>query len=351
MRYERTPPNSADALCALARDTLVSRRGIVVATDFDATVSAEADDGISPFTTAFNEDAGRALAMLQAHSQAVGIISNRAAGQIAERCWRAGFYTTPVIVGTYGYELRLPDGSSRIDEQFAAERDLVTAALHAVRRGMLATYGLADTDYHAVETTIPTPHGPVFLEIKGMCHDYPEGLAQEYNFNAIAPPKRTEMVAGLEQHMRGSLVSYDADRVRALMSVWGIESLGAPDRPGRYSWALRPAHTRAKAHGLIRLLRAIHDTALYQRPIGLLVYAGDHPEQDGQVMWAGKVLERVSHGDMRFVGIWAGSGADPLNASDPSDLHVAGVTGVASVLTRLAETVAHWDQRDPSESA
>jgi hypothetical protein len=317
-----------------------------VLTDFDSTISAQAGDGSNPFETGFEPQAGHALAALQGHGQLVGIISNRAASQITERCRRVGFAHAPFIVGTYGYELLLPTGTPHIDEQFIPHREIITRVLHAARQGLLTRYGLGDKSQLTAETTIQTAHGPVYLEMKGLCSEYPEGLAQEYNFNRVAPVTRAEMVRELEGCVREALASEDDERVRALGSAWGTQRSGDdPTVPGRFSWILKPTLSRAKAYGMVRLLRAIGEVGSMKAPACLVVYAGDNKQQDGQAMWAGKLLERISRRSLHFVGIWADPGWDTPGVSDESDLRVAGVSRVADAFMRLAVAAQSSAQR------
>lgn len=340
MPYHREPPRSIEQLCAETRAVLARGGGITVLTDFDATVSAEAGDGSDPFATAFDPRAAHALASLQAHGQVVGVISNRGAGQIRARCRQAGFAHTPFIVGTYGYELLPPHGAPQIDHQFAPYHEIVTRVLRGVRVGLLRRAGLDSERQPDIETLLATPYGPVYLEMKGICADYPEGLAHEYNFNRIAPATRASLVRAAEDDARAALAREDPTLARALAALWGSACTSDPSLPGPCSWALKPILARAKAYGMVRLLRAIRAEGGWHGPACLVVYAGDHRHEDGHAMWAGKALERLTQGRMRFAGIWADAGRYVPGAPDESDLRVGGASGVAQTFARLATVVA-----------
>jgi hypothetical protein len=313
---------------------------VVALTDFDDTVSTTVGDGTDPFATDFDTHAGHALAAIQAHGQVVGILSNRAAGQITERCARVGFAHAPYVVGTYGYELLSPMGTPRIDRLFSPHREAITRLLGVARRTLLRVCGAGDDDPPTIEATIETVQGPVYVEVKGASAEYPEGLAQEYNFNRIVPAIRTRVVAALERSIRLARAREDVGQMRALSQLWGDERMGDSAAPGRFSWALKPTLARGKAYGLVRVLRAIGAESGELGDRCLVVYAGDHRRQDGQVMWAGKALERLSRGQALFAGVWAYPGWDSPGAPDESDLRVDGVQGVADTLTALAATVA-----------
>lgn len=341
--YRREPPRSIKRLCEVARVVVAQGGRIAILTDFDATVSAEAGDGADPFATTFDPHAGHALAALQAHGQVVGIISNRGAGQIIARCRQVGFAQAPFVVGTYGYELVPPGGVPEIDQQFTPFCEVITRTLRAVRQGLLRDAGLDTEQPPAIETTIATMDGPIYLEMKGLCTAYPEGLAHEYNFNRVAPVIRTNLVRAAETIASAALARADPMLARALAGMWGGAASSNPLLPGPFSWALKPALARAKAYGMVRLLRAMRAATAEedQRDRScLVVYAGDHQWEDGHAMWAGKVLERLTQGRMRFAGIWADAGRDMPGAPDESDLRVPGTRGVAGAFARLATLAA-----------
>jgi hypothetical protein len=345
-RYTRRPLGSPEELLAYTRTVLASGRSILVMTDFDSTVTSERGDRDNPFAASFDAQAGQALVSLQQHGQGVGIISNRAVRQIVRRCEQIGFDTLPLVAGTYGYEVRALSGESIIDRHFAPYREVITDVLFSMRQGLLSTYGLAAADYREVETTIPTPSGPVYLEIKGQCAAYPEGLAQEYNFNRMPPAERTSTVTQVERLVQLALSRHPRGQVESLLQVWGIVASGSPAASGHFSWALRPLLPRGKAYAFVRLLALAKSSEAGGGSCGLIMYIGNHKQEDGPAMWAGKVLERHAQGQMRFVGVWAREAADTdmPEVEDESDVRVEGVRGVAGVLMGLAAAVGEYRQ-------
>jgi hypothetical protein len=185
----------------------------------DSTVSKEQGSGDNPFTTSLDEQSAHALVDLQRHGQVVGIMSNRAAGQIVRRCEEAGFEQPPLVVGTYRYELKTPAGGSVIDLRFWPYCDVITGVLRSVRNGFVSAYGLAAAEFHEVETTTPTAQGPIYLEIKGQSEEYPEGLAQEYNLNRIPPWERVSRAAQQERLMRTALAGHAASQIERLLNL------------------------------------------------------------------------------------------------------------------------------------
>jgi hypothetical protein len=338
--YRRRPPRTLQGIIRMARQVHDSGGTLFVATDFDSTVSREENGGDNPFLTTFDAAAGDALRSLQAQEQIVGIISNRAALPIVDRCRQMGFARQPYVVGTYGYEVLNADGEAAIDERFAPYRNVISDVLRHVRVGALRAYGLPTDHYRDVQSTIPTPNGPIFLEIKGQTDEYLEGIAQEYNLNMIAFHERPGAVALLDDLFRTASSGHPAGNSVELTRLWGRESEGDPHAPGHYSWVLRPHLIRAKAYGLTQLLRTCGSEGPSGLRAELLVYVGDHKQQDGQVMWAGKVLERLTRGGLRFAGVWAYPGFDTPGVRDESDLQVPGVPGVARLLKDLAQATA-----------
>lgn len=277
MPSDRKAPKTVEQLGELARDVVARGGGVAVLTDFDGTVSETAGDGSDPFATSFDARAGHALARIQAHGQVVGILSNRAGGQITARSARVGFAHAPYVVGTYGYELLSPAGESRIDDLFLTYREVITRQLGVARRALVRLSGANDDVPPTIEATIETGQGPIYVEIKGACVEYPEGLAQEYNFNRITPDARTWITEELEHAIRLAMAREDASQMRGLSLLWGGERIGEPAAPGRYSWALKPMLARGKAYGLVRMLRTIRARSDQPGDRCLLIYMGGSP--------------------------------------------------------------------------
>jgi hypothetical protein len=347
-QYERRPPRNPEELYRLAKETVAAGKRILMISDYDHTKSRAIGDGSTPFQSEVDPACGQAELRLDENDVGIATLSNRSAEQIATRYEQLHFTHPPFVVGTYGAEIRTPTGESIIDARWEPYRDIITAVLGAVRQTVLHDYGVHPAP--AAEVTIENGQGaPIYLEMKGLggrgTHGvYSEGLAHTYGFDHVSPEARTRLVAELDAVVERTLehfAEYDAERVRALREMWGGDAAarraGTATAPGKFAWNLEPLLKRNKAWGMTRLLRAVAESGFHE-PVGLVMYAGDHPDQDGQAMWAGKIVERSRKGQgIRFAGILVHDGHTTREGQN--DLSVEGVAGYARFLEGFAQVV------------
>lgn len=344
--YERKAPKNLEELYALAEETLLRGKRIIAITDFDNTKSKEFNNGTSPFETGLDPECAKTEIELDKIGVLTPTITNRGAGQIAERYTRLGFNHTPFIEGSYGWEILNPRGESVIDKHWEPYREIITGVLRNTRESLMKEYCLNSPLTH--EMTIENrDKAPIYLEIKGLNGkgengSYTEGLAQTYNLNSVPIDERGKVLKTLNKAADETLEKYSQEKpeeTEKLLKDWGMKKkrlLTDLKYPERLTWALEPTLKHGKALGIVTLLWAIEEYNLKEPSIGLVIYSGDHPEQDGEAMWAGKIVERSKNGEgIRFVGILVGRGNETQNGHH--DLQIEGVAGCADFLKGLLE--------------
>lgn len=345
--YERKPPRNIEQLCGLAREVIEKGRSIVLISDFDKTKSKDPVSPNNPFQTILDPECAQAEKRLADEGVILGTISNRGAGQIVKIYNEAGFENHPFIVGTYGAETMKQDNEPEIDKKWGPYSDIITGVLRDVRERVFREYGISPSTGVEVEIKSDIEQNPIYLEMKGIGGKtkngdvFAEGLAHTYNFNQVPPEKRAALVRKLDNVINekfNEFIMIDGNRTKALMGIWGDLSsrdLNNATKPGNYSYSLEPSLKRNKGWGMTTMLRAIKEEG--NNDVGLVLYAGDHPYQDSQAMYPGRVIERNGSGlGIKFVGIIVKHDND---AGGLSDFSVNGVNGYGKLLRNLADAV------------
>lgn len=335
-------------LYQLVKDVKSSDKRVLIINDFDGTVSQNGPSGgKNPFDTILHPDCGKALLVMQQHGAIIGAISNRSGTQIARFYQAAGFEKPPYIMGTYGMELYEPEvdnprqGNTTVDPRFEEYKDLITKILLNLRTQLLQYINFSGSfDVGAIEVELPSQFGPIFIENKAACLEYPAGLVNVYNLNRVEPPARVELVQKMDEWFKKFVGQIsDQDRLASLLKIWGINKYGDPGDKGNYTWSIEPLFLEGKAEGMGRLFSEIEKREQLFLPFGLIMYAGDSDMDAGAMNEARNIANSTNH-HMEAVGIWVESSEGQTLAEQTSDIQLNSVDEYAKVLTQMARVLA-----------
>src|SRR5436853_3149290 len=244
----------------------VVRRGdyIIFANDFDGTLDLQVE--ADPRKSRVNPESAQALKHMKEDGHEVGIISNRGGAQIARLLAEVGL-DSATIIGTYGHEVFKEDiahperGVAIIHRRFHLHKELIADALSGARGELFRTLQLPDQIGRQIEVEISTPDGTIVLERKGVCDNFPEGLAQLYHFRQVQADKRKCYMTMLTNHYYTwfeQLKQQSSQQAQALKQMWGQVTYENPETQ-QYGVMYEPREKLGKAHGLFELLHAIQE--------------------------------------------------------------------------------------------
>lgn len=353
LKLSTSPRLTTQELYSFAKKTLATKRKILLINDIDATLTEPTDD---PTKTRIVAQSGMALATLQQQGHSIGALTNRAGKDAASMLQAAGI-TTAYVVGTYGYEQfhfesALPSlGTSHIADRYAFYNEQITSILHLIRKTLCENVQVEHHIGDAIHQEIDTKHGVIIIERKGVCAEFPEGLAAVYNLNLLSPDKQNEVSKQLEDlfaNEQKKLYSESYQLALALFHVWGKHSLPQTTQyPTHLSVGFEPLIKEGKGYGVHQLIALMHETTgtTSLSDIGLIVMAGDS-NADAEAM---KAIEHIAehtnhhHPDtppLHAVGIWVKPAeAEPAIEAE-ANIIVDGPRGYAELLTELVNQVS-----------
>lgn len=339
---------------------------IGVAADFDGNISVEGSTGgLDPRESSVDPRIRQAFQSIIESGHDVIIISSRGAQDVATR---VGLESTTSrgtfsAVGTLGWETRDPEGKSHIHEQFAPYKDHITTILRSVREQFIRNNVEPDQQEAVLamamepNMVIPTPFGEVILQPKGYTNEegYPEGINHTWALNMVPPEQQAQFAEALTQYYEDAFANvasaalltseqrHKLDQLCGFVKREGVSMNGKP----LLDIEIRPRSQGAKAHAGLQLLRSDgREQYMTNMPRNqILIYSGDHIDQDWPVGRAGHLADRLTHGQAGIINVWTRQHQEePGNDTRGIDIVVDGVNGNAQLLTRLAELFARYPQ-------
>ena len=358
-------PNSSnktlklDPLELLVTAKAVLNRGetIVIINDIDLTVSTGGITGEDdPRKTTIYPKSAKALSQIESLGHKIGFISNRGGSQIGRMTKAAGI-KDPSIIGTYGFETYKADHTSIIDDRFLPYSEDITKLLSTIELFVLDYTNQKELIIQGSETAIPFESDQIILERKGICEQFPKGIAALYNLNLINPNLRTKLVSATEEKYKeeiGLIMKTHHLLATALTRIWGInQDIQKPTQPGRFTLKFEPLLKQSKAYGMVNLLNNIRNNMQDNQRVGLIIYAGDS-DQDAYAMKALKQIVKfhnedyIAHTPIHAFNFWVKPDHIEKDAMREADIITEGVDGYAETLTELAKTVSlHTNTRFP----
>lgn len=339
-----------EKLLAIAQAVVSRGEIIAVINDIDLTVSSGGIRGEDdPRKTTIYFKSAKALREIEHHGHKIGFISNRSGSQIA-RMSRDADIKNPSIIGTYGFETYLINShKSIIDDRFLPYAADISNLLASLESFVLEYTGHNKLISPGPEAAIPYDSDDIVLERKGVCEQFPNGLAALYNLNLINPEKREDLAQAIEEKYKSEISKIMQSQhmlATALLRIWGLnKERTRASTPGRYSIKFEPLLKQSKAYGMVNLLNSIRNNLPDKQRIGMITYAGDS-DQDAQAMLALKQIVKfhnedyIAHNPIHAYNICVKPDHMEKDAYRESDLIVEGVEGYAEVLEELAKTVS-----------
>jgi hypothetical protein len=351
-----------EEVIALAKEALEQGLLIEVDNDVDRTISSAGVNGENdPRDTKLHPIAGAALADIDRAGHFVGFISNRAADDVAAMAIDAGIKHA-VLNCTHGYESKVLDidhpelNRSVIAERFQPYADTITACLEKLQRTVYRSLKLPYEQNMACNVEIPTRGGPIILQQKGVCPEFPLALANVFNFNLVSPDVRTPIIHALTEtygKYKEQLQHKHPLEAAMLEELWGqsVDDWN-PAEPGRFSTAYVPLKQSAKREGLFDLYRVTSQKAAAQgKHIGLIIYGGDD-EADAEPMRAAAriasyqntILQKTNRDLplLRSVGVWVRPDKDKPHVRQQANIVMNGQEEYAALLAMLAGKVKQY---------
>lgn len=334
---------SHDSFWQLVESVHRAGQVIVWVDDIDLTVSTGGKKGFNdPRLTGIYP---RSAASLQAQAKAgheVCFLTNRSGEQV-ERMLKDAGIGDALVVGSYGYELRMihtkspAQSQSTILSPYPQHASFITWVLQNMLMEFCDHLGADWTMLSGCEVELPTSDGPIILERKG--GQYPQGIAHVYNFNLVDPEVRVPLIEALTgTYWR--LVNEERARIGTetleIEDFWGLSVDAHPELPGRISLKVEPRSPRGKGDGMRTVLKEVSRKT--RKPIGLVVMADDSN------VGAGAIHEARSlgiHAGFQTVGVWVNPGTEQREMAEASAVHVDGVEGYAQLLELMAKAISY----------
>lgn len=333
----------------------LSGKKTALAFDFDRTLSRNGQSqGQNPKDSFVDHLALDSLKRLRSKGMPIVIISGRSGRKIAELFQIPKLY----IVGTLGWETfttykdRPTEDLSSISDKFTPYQCDITRVLKEVRFRLFNDFNISPDLNDEIELELPTNSGGViYLERSGVNPLYPEGIMHTWNLNRVIPDERDIFVKKLQQYYQTILENLDSSDALYVTELQRRCGLIPPDKlaqeAGRYSAKIGPISQISKVHAIIQLLRNPNspqkkrDSCFNNIPFGFdtIIYAGDHPIQDGKVFEAGRKASLLTRGQKRLFSIWVKHQDLVTSGAKISDITVEGVSGNASLLDQMATFV------------
>ncbi len=338
---------TASDLFSLAKQTRAADKKILIINDIDATLTESTDD---PTKTQIVPRSGTALVALQQQGHLIGALTNRA-GRDAAKMFNAVGMTKTYIVGTYGYERfyfdsSLPSlGRSQIGDRYSVYNEQITTILHTMRVSLCETFHAEQAIGDATNQEITTSAGVIVVERKGVCEEFPEGLAAVYNLNLLNPAGQIEVSKQLNDiFAKEQKKLYDASYqlAFALSHVWGQRTMPwTVQQPTHLSVDFEPLIKEGKGYGVHQLLSLIQESTASTKleDIGLIIMAGDSNADAEAIKAIEHLAEHRNHHShtptLHAVGIWV-QPAEPEPAIEAeANIIVNGPQGYAELLTEF----------------
>ncbi len=357
--YDRKPIITPERAYDLTREIRGRGENVLIVNDFDETISQGEppqdgyNQGDDPRRVIIHPKAGKALIEIAKSGGYNGIITNRGGADVAGKLAAIGLHQTK-IVGTFGWELYKQDDANgrrvEIDKKFLPYANVITQTLQVIREGFLEELGnprVAGDEAYIVVPTNPLgkttkEQGPMIIQQKGVSHEFPLGLANGYNFNLISRDTGIRKLLTKRIEETFQKVSLPDE----LLSIWAMRGDGIrnsrsadPDADLRFSRGFEPIIERGKGNAMVKLIRAVmkeqEKKGEQVEKIGLIYYAGDS-DPDAYAMRAARLIESLTRGEVRSIGVWTKGGSKAQEVEKKSDLQVVDVDAHAEILQGIA---------------
>lgn len=343
--YNREKPIATEDVWRLVSETNRANKRTLYVNDFDNTLSSMGPSGgLMPFDTHLHPIAATALTRLHELGEPIGVISNRSTDQIL-RLYGEAKIKPSIISGSYGHVIAIPDSSESngyrkiIDERFIKHSSAINAVQAALRNTLLSLEFIeGNPDRLDPEEIMYAQFGNhrfrIFVENKDPVEQLPYGLAVDYNMNELPPEERAKLVNLMREAANKAIeeLKLPQDELEAFQKLWGIhKDSDHPEEEGNYTFKTRPLSSVGKGTAMMRSLREIENSGTLG-DIGLVIYGGDHPRDDKSAMHASQLLESISGGNFKAVGVLVNPDPSSERKIGYSDLRMRGVPEYAGFL-------------------
>jgi hypothetical protein len=326
---------------------------IEVIGDFD---QSQTNAGIQwtndPRAVDFHPAIARATKILLDNGHYAAINTKRGGSDVGEKALKAGIHGL-IVIGCGGNE-EWKDGTSIITDRFQPYKELITEILDDMRGAIAEDLKLKapwDNKDHTI--VIPTEGGPIYLQLKGVCEEFPWGLENNFNLNNVEPGLRKVLVPAMRHRFESSMtriIRREHSLGLLLHNVWGMASdRKDPGEEGLFSQSFEALVRTSKGDGFNRAHELIAAKAKQDgRQTGLVVTVDDDdagaPMMDeatklslkSRVRRSGK--ERVTP-VIDVLNFWANPGRDKIEVRQSANIIVDGPNGFAEFMHEVGKKV------------